>query len=124
MNEKKWHENIPENGALTVSDSHDFIVNHIKSIDSFGYALDGFGEQMSINRMRPITADEWWKFAPWKDMGSAPRDEPLILICSGVVQDCIMGISEENQIYSIETGEIFGIVDNNDNWLPLPKECK
>jgi len=105
---KKWHENIPENGILVSDDSAVFL---IKSSDIGNYELN---EEIETGKVKPITAAEWWKVAPWQSMGSAPTGTAKFLgmLDNGEIVEC--------HIYKS------GIIKNGDfvvkiiKWLPLP----
>jgi len=84
MEMKKWHENIPKNGVLCkqldgsykliTSIEHDYHLN-----DCTTYGVSEYGED-DIEDLSPLTAAEWWDFAPWLDIESAPDDAWVLIL--------------------------------------------
>ena len=118
MNEKKWHENIPERGMLCKEKSSGSIVRIIGETDHVDFDMV-FDDSMRRHVYDPdeltlLTAAEWWDFAPWQDMKDAPLLIPIFAIGK----------------MDFEDGNVCNIVMLHDDeqycwykkWLPLPKE--
>jgi len=106
MSKKKWHENIPAGGVLCKENSSGSIVRIIgKSNLDDSMVIDDCvsSHHFYHDELTPLTAAEWWEFAPWKDMDSAPRDEPMLIIANGVVQQGVFAVSDDGEIYGWET---------------------
>jgi len=111
---KEWHENIPENGVLCKDDNGDTqLITEAKGI--FGFRGLDYGYPLS--KLTPLTAEEWWKFAPWQGMDSAPRDGSLILIMTDK-SSCIGYYSDGFFIADTNDCEILSPI----KWLPLPNQ--
>jgi len=114
---KEWHENIPENGVLCKEKSSGSIVRIMgKSnlLDSMVVDDCRRRNHFGTDELTPLAAEEWWKFAPWMDMDSAPTGTAKFL---GMLEN---GEIVECHIYKS------GIIKNGDfvvkliKWLPLP----
>lgn len=69
-----WHDNIPAGGVLCKD--YRGGIHHITH-NTF-ITIEGVVQTMSD--LTPLTADEWWRLAPWNyDMDSAPKDESVLL---------------------------------------------
>jgi hypothetical protein len=119
MNEKKWNENIPDGGVLCKENSSGSIVRILSKSNLFnGMVMDDCVSKnhFDTDELTPLTAEEWWQFAPWQDMDSAPLLTQIF-------------ISGERDF---EDGTVFNIVMLHDDeqrgwykkWLPLPKADK
>jgi len=103
MSNKKWHENIPENGVLCKDYSG--IIKLIIASNMY----DGWtnsGEFIALENLTPLTAQEWWDFAPWQGMDSAPIETELLASRNGIFS--VVYFMQESQKKSYE------------KWLPLP----
>lgn len=131
MNDKKWYENIPENGVLCKCSDGSYklitsIENDYHMDDCTIYGVSDFGED-EIDYLTPLTADEWWKFAPWQDMDSAPRDGSDI---TAITKDsggkiCTAYYDPEEECFITDfksNGNFYRVFDFK--WLPLPKARK
>ena len=69
----------------------------------------------------PITAADWWQFAPWQDMETAPLFTPLLLKGNGIIQNSVYGINESDDLYIYATDETIDVTKSEcEGWLPLP----
>jgi len=109
MGMKKWHENIPASGVLCKCNG-----NFIALVTRYDAAHEGMpfiGSGQRFNKDVPLTAAEWWIFAPWQDMDSAPlRKAILVMEADGVILNQMLLASFERENYI--------------KWLPLPKADK
>jgi len=79
---KEWHENIPENGVLCKDDTGEIqLITKVKGI--FGFRGLDYGYPLS--KLTPLTADEFWDFAPWRDMRDAPEKQKILILFSDSV---------------------------------------
>jgi len=114
---KEWHENIPENGVLCKTKSGGIRLT-TRNEGDFCFLDGGNINYMYAEDLSPLTADEFWKFAPWQDMDSAPRDETHFLINhNGVLCDCWFKFGLFRALNPIDANE-FVVIDFK--WLPLP----
>jgi len=77
--ETKWHENIPENGVLCKKTNG--AVRLIKSVIGNVAYFDNQCNGIHVDDLTPLTAAEWWDFAPWKDMKDAPPNDRILILC-------------------------------------------
>jgi len=109
---KEWHENIPENGVLCKKDN-DTVVRIVAS-NNFDAWTDN-SEFIALEYLTPLTTAEFWYFAPWQGMDSAPSDGSLMLILDN--SDWHIGYYDaENECF---TSCEFNLL-NPKKWLPLP----
>jgi len=108
---KEWHENIPENGLLATNRHGVLVIVNNKKGDIVIYnnSIETYPENLT-----PLTSDEIWKFMPWQDVNSAPRDgsEILLLFENGVIATNCADYSfwtEKRILYPIK-------------WMPLPTD--
>ena len=100
--ESKWYENIPENGVLINIKDNDFNeVILFKPIHKERFSDD------ELEGCTPITAAEWWDFAPWQDMKDAPLYE-------------LISVKWINGTVSTVTLDDNPVPLNIMGWLPLP----
>jgi len=64
----------------------------------------------------PLTAADWWQFAPWLDMKDAPIKECIIILCNDGNMKTAKFSSARN-MFLTKNG---GAVENGIKWLPLP----
>jgi len=110
MNEKKWNENIPAGGVLcSVENDAYAVITHYKKGKNwiFPYRSSDSGYMQA----KPITAAEWWDFAPWQDMKDAELMTLIIVINNDDVFTMTM-LHDDSQRQAYK------------KWLPLPKEDK
>lgn len=126
MKEKKWHDDIPEKGVLCKDSTGNLvkIVPCDKDGDDY-YALNWDEDCISSSgygyhhdELTPLTADEWWGFAPWQDMKDA-QIGVKILIDLGI--KCVIGLQYKKEIFITTDGMI---IDKPIKWLPLPQVKK
>jgi hypothetical protein len=89
MSNKKWYENIPKKGVL-VSVPCGQLENIIIRIMSFRvdedwiYFTDDndieWRDSLNNIEINPLNTQEWWDFAPWQPMETAPRDEDILVV--------------------------------------------
>jgi hypothetical protein len=125
MSNKKWYEKIPDQGAIVKIDTPSLCIAHIAKVSNNGYVIDVFGNNdYNINDLSPITAQDWWQFAPWQPIETAPK------------KGYFLGISKTNEIQLVEFSTGFRIgnsyfkeecfTDSSgepfcpEKWLPLP----
>jgi len=107
--ETKWYENIPQQGVLCKESGTGFIFAVSHEMVSTAPSLK------DIDRLTPLTAAEWWQFAPWQSMSSAPRDGSLLLIwCLHAWH--IGYYDSENECFASCEFLLLGA----EKWLPLP----
>jgi hypothetical protein len=81
----EWHKNIPEKGMLAINgdDDVEIIVGMTVDYDTDGFAYNDAvsksGDTFDIKHLRPITAEEWWDFAPWQDMDTLAAYDNVLL---------------------------------------------
>ena len=115
MNDKKWYENIPEQGVLCKSIYGVILIkSHIteKYVDGYvvEYLIDDDGNQFNINEVTPLTPQEWWQFAPWQDVDeNTPKNTPVLTI-------------DNYGVIGIEQYLYWGYLKGTRKWLPLPEE--
>lgn len=74
-----WTKNIPENGILCLDTT--FFNYHVIHRCDGKRCFDSIGNYFANKDfLRPLTSQEWWYFAPWQSMDSAPKDENLIMV--------------------------------------------
>ena len=114
-NDKEWYKKIPQQGVLCVcnKDIIAVIYDYKEDIDC---PFVSIGQRFSS--ARPLNFDEWWQFAPWQPMETAPKNGEVFLLKdkNGNVHSC----------YESEFGfEYDGITTDDEadflGWLPLPK---
>jgi hypothetical protein len=110
---KKWHENIPENGVLCKEKSSGSIVRITEKSCSIKLVIDDRSKRhvYDPDELTPLTAAEWWDFAPWQDM----KDAPLFVD--------IMVHKNNGKVFSARLVAEFER-DNYKKWLPLPQVSK
>jgi len=122
--ETKWHENIPTQGVLCKVKTSGSIVRITGESNLYeGELMDGIGKRhFEIDNLTPLTAAEWWKFAPWQDMKDAPRDGSEFtaynkekgMICTAYYDN------EDNCFYTDWRGKGNAHAVYDFVWLPLP----
>jgi len=118
MINKIWHENIPENGVLCKEKSSGSIVRIMGKSNLLDImVMDDCRRRnhFGTDELTPLAAEEWWKFAPWQDIDSAPRDGTLIFIHHNK-SSCIGYYSDGFFIADANDCEILSPI----KWLPLP----
>jgi hypothetical protein len=113
MNE--WYKNIPPQGVLCKTNgySNDYAVIVNPSEEDFMDVYDGeciskSGDVYLISELTPLTAAEWWSFAPWQPMKTAPLHEKILVNnVDCLYQTAILNAEEHREWY--------------ERWLPLPK---
>ena len=121
---KKWHEEIPPQGVLRKEISSGSIVRIIgKSHKHNGFVVDDCltPNAFDVAELTPLTAQEWWEFAPWQSIETAPIDTPIIIMVKGVVQDAVYAVNEKNEVYLWFNGEVIAYTTEIDKCLPLPR---
>lgn len=105
---KKWHENIPKNGVLCRENTMGGVVRITGKSNLYqGNVMDGVSKRhFDIDDLTPLTAAEWWKFAPWQDMDSAPNNTPIF-------------VRYDDGLVSIEIALNWAVRKNIVAWLPL-----
>ncbi|MGZ5077006.1 MAG: hypothetical protein ACXV9R_10320 [Methylobacter sp.] len=110
-----WSDNIPEQGVLCVSTISNSLHLITRADKEWAYTVSGCPRV--IKQLRPLTPQEWWQFAPWQSMDTAPMDGTEVLL--------------KNEKHQIEAccfygdwcyGENYTDFLNPIAWLPLP-EC-
>lgn len=105
MNDKKWYENIPKNGVLCKTESDETQFVHIRNKqDLLEFCCDYAVDESFLTKITPA---EFWQFAPWQDIKTAPLLEPVLLLRNGVVY--------LDKLYNEDKREVF------EKWLPLPQ---
>jgi hypothetical protein len=110
---KKWYENIPAGVILCRKKGGSVrLINFVSN--ELGFFLNGVDlcHGIPLVELTPITAAEWWDFAPWRTMDSAPRDGSEILLLFGnrvILTNCAdySFWTEKENFHPIK-------------WLPLP----
>jgi hypothetical protein len=115
---KQWQQEIPQQGVLVKQ-----IFNGIKLISCLAsiaslvhdddltitrqYGVDAIGDDIGdISEITPLTAEEWWQFAPWEPIETAPRKEMIIAVTeSGIMRMIVLTMSSDKYV----------------KWLPLAK---
>ena len=127
MSKKKWHENIPAGGVLV--NWLDSVIR-IMSYDDDGCVFDDSGDcyvMSDVEYMRPLTAAEWWDFAPWQDIKDAKKDMLfLALLKNGNVIPAYISSEHGDIGIRLVNGEIDEIYPVNyfKGWLPIPQVSK
>lgn len=121
MTDKKWYENIPENGVLCRylgCDGSHFV--HIKDrTDLNEFCLD-YG--LNDEDIKPIAPNEFWQFAPWQDLKDAPAKQEILVEFVIDSEKFIIQVSKiDNEFYNHLGQEITA---NPIKWLPLPEESQ
>lgn len=108
--ETKWNENIPPQGVLCKEKSSNSIVRVMgKSNIHDAMVVDDCisRNHFDIDELTPLTAFEWWGFAPWQDMKDAPLYVAIVVMLkNGKIQTTSL-------VAEIER-------DNYKKWMPLP----
>ena len=82
----EWYRNIPPQGVLVFDGDEniqlivDMTVNY--DLDGIAYndAVSKSDDTFDIKHLRPLTAEEWWDFAPWQPMETAPLLEHILAL--------------------------------------------
>jgi len=119
MSNEKWFDEISPQGVLCKCNDSIIavIVDYIPSPDGMPFVSVG----QRFSKAEPLTAQDWWDFAPWQSIETAPIDTPIIIMVKGVVQDAIYAVNEKNEAYLWFNGEVMAYTTEIDKWLPLPK---
>lgn len=106
MSDKKWYENIPEQGVLCTN--FEEMSNDIPFVVVTNNLMSSATED-DLKNIRLATPSEWWQFAPWRDMKDAPNSEIILL-------------SFDDNQYRADYSDLLlnGFYANK--WLPLPEE--
>jgi len=120
-----WYENTPEKGVLCKENSSGSIVRIIGKTDHINFDMvydDSIRRHVyDPEELTPLTAAEWWQFAPWQDMKDAPRDGSLMFImCEN--REFHIGCYDDDGDYDVPIN-IYGDTELTRaiKWLPLPK---
>jgi hypothetical protein len=118
-----WSDNIPECGVLCktlVSERVGVAMKRDNPDDCSD--VDFFGRPTNPRHIIPITAAEWWQFAPWNyDIGSAPiNKEQLILVKR---HDGAIYRAYWHKMYSCWWSGSIQVM-NPIAWLPLPEDWR
>ncbi len=113
--EIKWHENIHEKGVLCKIKSTGRIIL-VEGLKGATVAVQG-GLESYPEHLTPLTAAEWWDFAPWHDMESAPLCKIFIVDGYGNV---VIGRKYERVCSQFVTCHDNQEIYNPKKWLPLP----
>ncbi len=118
---KNWYDNTLKKDILCRDLFGQGVVNVINVIvkEGINIAVTGYGNNVPLTSVRPITPQEWWDFAPWNhDIDSAPNSGKNIFLKfkNGYV----------GEAYKCESGEFYLSAAQqrcNDPiaWLPLPE---
>ena len=78
-----WINNINDDCGMLVTDAHGtiHIVSHIDGdiAKSPISDLEEMGSKIDyVEYLKPITPEEWWQFAPWQDIETAPTQEYIL----------------------------------------------
>jgi hypothetical protein len=113
MEKKKWHENIPENGVLCRhKDGRTLLIK--TAGDEWGFDVSSANSHY-LNDLTPITAAEWWDFAPCQNMESAPINIDILIDIGG--GKLVIGRGYKD-IFITPQG---AIINNPVKWIPLPQ---
>ena len=124
---KKWHENIPENGVLCEDDNGNLvkIVPCDKDGDDY-YALNDDEDCISSCRdgyhhddLTPLTSEEIWQFMPWQDIDSAPRVGEF-LVQTKLFEIVTVYYSKNGVLRRKHCGNVM-LEKDCIGWLPLPQ---
>jgi len=119
---KEWHENIPENGVLCKEKSSGSIVRIMgKSnlLDSMVMDDCRSRNHFGTDEMTPLTAAEWWEFAPWNGMGKSVPANNNFLVMTRHREIATVYLSKHGTIRREHSGSEILIKDCL-KWLPLP----
>ena len=117
MSIKKWHDDIPDGGVLCKRKNGEIVlITHLSGI--YKDATTPNGNTFVTRNLTPLTAAEWWDFAPWQDMDSAPRDGSRVLLLS------VSGRIEIGYFYNNCWHDLGNSRLDAKFWLPLPQVSK
>jgi len=114
---KEWHENIPENGVLCYAPNG--IMTNIILVTSDGRAWNGDSNWFNVDQLIPLTAEEWWDFAPWQDMDKPVTANNNFLVMTRHREIVTVYLSKHGAIRREHSGSEILIKDCL-KWLPLP----
>lgn len=125
MNDKKeWYKEIPENGVLCKDCFNGYVLVIPVNEDNERVLCDNedcvttMGAGYHHDDLTPITAQEWWEFAPWRNIRTVPSNENVFVIANGVFQYCPCQFDGKYWL------DIYGDIIEDffpTKWLPLPK---
>lgn len=105
----KWYyENIPEKGVLCKTKKGN--IHAITELYGKYLVKTQSGNVMCYSELTPITAEEWWDFAPWKDIETAPAFETIVAM-DDLGKTFPTAFTDEEEIPR----------SHYKKWLPLPK---
>lgn len=130
MSDKKWHDNIPVCGVLVKEKFNDIdIVSVLVSVgnitDSANQVVEYFGvnalgdELGCIDNLTPLSAQEWWDFAPWQGMDNPVLANNNFLVMTRHREAVTAYLSKHGVIRREHCGSEILIKDCL-RWLPLP----
>jgi len=104
---KEWYENIPENGVLCKKSTG--AIRLITSVSNNIAYFDGDNKcnGIHVEDLTLLTAAEWWDFALWQGMDSAPLEKEIMVISGTGIFSVVYFMQESQKKYYIK-------------WLPLP----
>ena len=110
---EKWYEEMPEQGVFCRGNDSEGVFYIVVTKEIINDA-----PKDELEKFRQVSAQEWWQFAPWQPMRTAPRNREIF-----VVKDKNGNVS---QCYESEFGFEYDEITTDDEtdflgWLPLPK---
>lgn len=107
---KKWYENITPKGVLINIKDDDFE----ETIVFKPHHTERFDTD-ELDLCVPVTAEEWWNFAPWQPIKTAPRDGDVFIVKTkkGRIGECVDCGNGFEGVFFDDENELI-------QWLPLP----
>ena len=115
MKDKKWYDDIPPGGVLCYAPNG--MMTNIILVTKDSKAWNGDSNYFIVDELTPLTAAEWWDFAPWQDVKDAPQTGWFLVIenCTGKIQLAKRYLDDEF-IDEFNQSIVFK------KWLPLPPQ--